>query len=314
MAVCKRKTLLLSGWIVMSMLLSGCGGKPLSEREVVRALFFDHQEGAYSVCLLLADQNAGKEGQSEYKTASAAADTPALALAAAEKSLSGSVYYGLMDLAALPADCDYPLAQNLGQLLYDKAQPMPELSVFLLPDKKELDWAEDAGMLYDGMKACERGYDLHCGLQQLFARQECAALPLYRESGGFDFVVLEKGEPPARYTGTVQSALAAALAGQGRRLRGSFAGGDARCNARLGVARSGGIVQLQLYGMELQALRDKTTQQALQEQLSRELQTAFAGLTAEKTAGDAFYFSFWQACLWGDKRPTPLRLEIRFES
>ena len=60
--------------LLCSLLLCGCGGQPLSKREIVRAVFFAQQGEHYSVCLLLADQNA-PEGESAFKTASAAAPT-----------------------------------------------------------------------------------------------------------------------------------------------------------------------------------------------------------------------------------------------
>ena len=64
-----------------------------------RRLFFAQQGEHYSVCLLLADQNA-PEGESAFKTASAAAPTPAQALENAAATLPGTVYYGLLDAAA----------------------------------------------------------------------------------------------------------------------------------------------------------------------------------------------------------------------
>ena len=88
----------------MSLLLSGCGGQALSQREIVRGVLFDRQNGDYSVCLVLADQNAEETAQAN-KVACALGDTPAQALQNAEQSLPGSVYYGLLDLAALPGEC-----------------------------------------------------------------------------------------------------------------------------------------------------------------------------------------------------------------
>ena len=54
MSVPKTKALLT---VCAALLLCGCG-QALSEREIVRAVFFARQQGAYSACLLLADQNA----------------------------------------------------------------------------------------------------------------------------------------------------------------------------------------------------------------------------------------------------------------
>lgn len=74
MAMPKIPALLLKV-LLCGLLLCGCGGQPLSKREIVRAVFFAQQGEHYSVCLLLADQNA-PEGESAFKTASAAAPTP----------------------------------------------------------------------------------------------------------------------------------------------------------------------------------------------------------------------------------------------
>ena len=75
MSVPKAKALLT---VCAALLLCGCG-QALSEREIVRAVFFARQQGAYSACLLLADQNAESDGV-QYKTASARGDTAAQAL------------------------------------------------------------------------------------------------------------------------------------------------------------------------------------------------------------------------------------------
>ena len=51
MSVPKYKALLIA---CITLFLCGCG-QALSEREIVRAVFFARQQGQYSVCLLLAD-------------------------------------------------------------------------------------------------------------------------------------------------------------------------------------------------------------------------------------------------------------------
>lgn len=127
MSVPKYKALLIA---CITLFLCGCG-QALSEREIVRAVFFARQQGQYSVCLLLADQNNNEDGL-HYKTSSARGFTAAQALHRAETTLPGRLYYGLIDLAVLPADADWQTARELGSLLYDKAQPAPELSVFAL--------------------------------------------------------------------------------------------------------------------------------------------------------------------------------------
>ena len=207
MSVPKAKALLT---VCAALLLCGCG-QALSEREIVRAVFFARQQGAYSACLLLADQNAESDGV-QYKTVSARGDTAAQALHLAEDALPGRLYYGLLDLAALPPGCDWADAQTLGTLLYDKAQPAPELSVFVL-DTADHSWAADAASLYEDMKAVEREYDLHCGLQQLFAQADGCAVPAYRADSGYDFALLA-ADGASVYVSGLQAQLAAALCRQ----------------------------------------------------------------------------------------------------
>ena len=150
----------------------------------------------------------------QYKTASARGDTAAQALHLAEDALPGRLYYGLLDLAALPPGCDWADAQTLGTLLYDKAQPAPELSVFVL-DTADHSWAADAASLYEDMKAVEREYDLHCGLQQLFTQADGCAVPAYRADSGYGFAPAgSRRMPRATPTSGLPAQLAAALCGQ----------------------------------------------------------------------------------------------------
>ena len=89
MSVPKYKALLIA---CITLFLCGCG-QALSEREIVRAVFFARQQGQYSVCLLLADQNNSEDGL-HYKTSSARGATAAQALHRAEAALPGRLYYG----------------------------------------------------------------------------------------------------------------------------------------------------------------------------------------------------------------------------
>ena len=52
MAMSKSKALLLRSCLLMSLLLSGCGGQALSDREIVRGVFFTKQDKGYSACLV----------------------------------------------------------------------------------------------------------------------------------------------------------------------------------------------------------------------------------------------------------------------
>lgn len=313
MAVPKRKALLLRGCLLMSLLLSGCGGQPLSQREIVRGVLFDRQNGDYSVCLVLADQNGEETGEAN-KVACAAGDTPAKALQNAEQSLPGSAYYGLLDLAALPADADWQTARELGMLLYENAQPAPELSVFVLDTKPVESWVREGAQLYQSMKALEETARVHCGLQQLFAQEDVCAVPGYTADGGYDLVLMPRDGDPVRCQGLAEAQLAAVLCGQTTCIQGTYANGSASCRARANVTVHNGTVQLHLREVELRSLYGG--ERDLKALLCQALQAAFASLDRRMQAAgaDPFHLCFWQACTWGPGAvPEQTALEITFE-
>ena len=303
---------LFAGVTLVAALLTGCGGQALSQREIVRAVFFEKQGAGYSVCLLLADQNA-PAGESAFKTASAAAATPAQALEAAAESLPGHVYYGLLDAAALPSDTDWATACELGMLLYDRAQPAPELSVCLLDDGPH-HWQQDAAGLYETIQSTEREYKVHCGLQQLFAQPESACVPTLPEGGtGYDLALLAKNAPPIRCRG-IAAQLGAILCGQASRLDTTFAGGTAAVCAAADLTADGKDLQLYLYSVDLQALTTSAEETALRQAMEEELQTAFALLFQAPKAYEQFHFAFWQQCLAGPTTQLqPPKLTILWE-
>lgn len=305
MSLQKAKTCLIC---LAALLLCGCG-QALSEREIVRAIFFARQSGQYSVCLLLADQNAEGDGV-HYKTAAARGRTAAQALHHAEDTLPGQLYYGLLDLAALPTGCDWAEAQTLGNLLYDKAQPAPELSVFVLDSDPTRSRDNDAAALYEDMKAIETEYDLHCGLQQLFTQADGCAIPGYRPDSGYDFCLLAKNRPAQRVTG-LSAQLAAVLCGQTDRIFTVFAGGQAVCDVKTNVTVEDTVVQLHLRDAKFQALGD--AQADWPALFCEELRQAFAALTTDNTS-DFFHLQFWHANLYGADSTLPeATLEIYFE-
>lgn len=293
--------------VLAALLLSGCG-QALSEREIVRAVFFVQQQGSYSACLLLADQNAGEDG-THYKTASALGVTPVQALHRAEMALPGQLYYGLLELAALPPGCDWATAQELGELLYDKAQPAPELSVFVL-DSADHSWAQDAAALYEDMKAVEREYALHCGLQQLFTQADGCAVPGYRADSGYNFYLMPRNADILFLAG-MPAQLAAVLCGQTNRFCTSYADGTALCEAAAGVTVEGSDVQLHLRDAKWETLSAAANDP--QVLLCAELQQGFSLLTAKQTA-DFFHFHFFYENLYGPAAAPPApTLEILFE-
>lgn len=310
MAVPKNPALRLMVLLAV-LLLTGCGGQPLSKREIVRAVFFEQQGSSYSVCLLLADQNA-PEGETAFKTASAAAPTPAQALKNAAATLPGTVYYGLLDAAALPAGATWAQAQEIGLLLYDRAQPAPELSVFLLDPAKH-DWQQDAQSLYERMQAAEDRYKIHCGLQQLFTQRTGCAIPALPQGTGYDFALLAKDAVPRRCQG-LTAQLAALLAGQTARLETTFAADTAACTARAEVTSTGDTIQLHLHGADLRSLGQLSDETALRQALETDLQKSFIVLSSAPAASDLFHFTFWQQALYGhNAAPTIPTLQILWE-
>ncbi len=300
----------------MSLLLSGCGGQALSEREIVRGILFTRQQNVFSVCLVLADQNS-EQNVSGDKISAAQGSTPVQALERAEQALYGDVYYGLLDLAALPADVDWATAREIGELIYDNAQPAPELSVFVLDTAPVTSWAEEGSTLYQNMKAMEKTYKVHCGLQQLFSQEEICAIPGYISGGGYDFVLLPQNGIPVRCRGLGEAQLAAVLCGQTSVLKGTFASGHAACEARAQVVAEGQNLQLHLRDTTLSALDAALSEDSLHPTLQKELREAFLRLEQQmlRSGADPFHLRFWQACEYGPNFAfQPPTLEIVFDS
>lgn len=199
-------------------------------------------------------------------------------------------------------------------LLYDRAQPAPELSVFLL-DSADHDWQQDAQGLYERMQAIEDRYKIHCGLQQLFTQHAGCAVPALPQGGGYDFTLLaqKKKATPRRCTG-LTAQLAALLAGQTTRLETTYAADTAACTARAEVTAYGSTVQLHLHGADLRSLAAPADEAALRKALEADLQTSFAVLTKATAASDLFHFSFWQQCVYGpNAAPKTPTLQILWE-
>lgn len=316
MAHKKNSGLLLKGCLLMSLLLSGCGGQALSQREIVRGVLFERQGSHYSVCLVVADQETDTN---ESKIVSAQGNTPAQALKYAEEALDGDAYYGLLDLAALPGSTDLSVAREIGELLYENAQPAPELSVFVLDSVPVKSWAQQGDALYRGMKELEQTYKVHCGLQQMFVQSEVCSIPgyVFARNGSYDFLLLAENAAPIRCKGTIPAQLAAILSGQTHLLKGVYANGDAACEARVQVTVEENHLQLHLRQTNISSLVPGRTEEALQTQLETELFTAFSELVQQTKAvqADPFHLDFWYDCLYGPGAVAPApTLEVLFES
>ena len=177
-------------------------------------------------------------------------------------------------------------------------------------DTADHSWAADAASLYEDMKAVEREYDLHCGLQQLFTQADGCAVPAYRADSGYDFALLA-ADGASVYVSGLQAQLAAALCRQTGRFFTAFAGGQAVCDTQVNVTAEDTTVQLHLRDTDFQPLGAYNEDwQAL---LCTELQQAFSALTSDDAA-DFFHLQFWHVNLWGPGSVLPMpRLEILFE-
>ena len=173
MAGIMHKTSRLMTAVLLGCLLAGCGGQLLSHREIVRAVFFTAQDAGYTVTLLTSDQQS--EDSAACKTFTGSGATCAAAWNAAAQTMNGQPFYGLMDLAVLPAGCSWPLAEEIAQLLQSTARPAPEIAVFVLDPAVQMPIQDQTPTLYENLKALEEKQQLHCGLQTLFDNAETAA-------------------------------------------------------------------------------------------------------------------------------------------
>lgn len=292
----KTKLCALMG--VFCLCLTGCGQQTLAQREIVRAIFLEQQGTECKAVLLLEDTDL-PEGESGYKTADATAETFQKAIREAELSLDGTPFYGLMDLAALPIQANWQTVNEIGNLLYQQAQPAPEIALFLL-DCGESPLPKSAGELYETLDAQTQLYDLHGGLERIFAQQEFCALPVWQESE-LSFALLRSGEEAVLCTKGLESQFAAVLTGQIRHLESYYAQGCAYCSADATVqwdAEKGKIgILLRLRKVTLQDLSGEDVPQSeLKDKLATELQSAFERLNqiSREINADPFRLTFWQ--------------------
>ena len=292
--------------IALCLVLCGCSAPLLSQREVVRGVFFSKDGQEYTAVLLLADQQGAESGGDAYRTAEGRAPVPDAALRAAEETLDGSVFYGLTDLAVLPTECDWEELTGLGHLLYERAQPAPRITLFSLAGE-QTPLSERAESLYRVMHDAQRRYGIENGLPSLFAQQTECALPVWQGTGyGFGF--WQKGRPTALYTDKLSAQLAAVLCGQADRLDAGYAEGKAEVEAAASVrceVDSNGQTTLHL---SLRSVRvwdlnkEKRGEEELLETLFRELEQNFERLAAHVQTGgyDPLHLSIWQFARTGN--------------
>lgn len=303
--------------VFLAIFFTGCAGRPLSEREIVRAVFFTGAGTGYQATLLVQDQQS--EQPDGVLTVNGAGSTAAQALDNAVRTLDGEAFYGAMDLVGLPPGTDYAALQQFVGLIGKTAQPSPEVSLLLLDRRMALEVPDKAGELYQQMRQWEKKYGVSCGLERAASQQGAAALPIWQE-GGFGFAVLTENGA-LTYTQPVSAQLAAVLCGQSERLDLTFGGGKYTCQAQASL-RCRAVpdrleVTLQLSDARLSVLAPDLPagEETLRTLLSAELHTVFEGLSDDfaSTGTDPCRFQFWVENLLGAGAPAlPVTLNVTF--
>lgn len=214
--------------VFLCIFLCGCAQAPLlSQREVVHGVFFQTHGKTSTALLLLADQPKEQNGENAgYKTVVGTGETPAQALERAESSLDGQVFYGLMNLAVLPAEGDWQSTTELGRLLYEKAQPAPQIALFMMESISAQELTENASQLYESLEKALDKYGIRNGLQSLFSSQKECALPVWQGTG-YGFLFLQKDRAGLVLEDALSAQLAAVLCGQADRFVCDFSQGTA---------------------------------------------------------------------------------------
>lgn len=291
----KPKLLLMA---LLTMLLCGCSQHTLASREIVRAVCFGADN---EVCLIL----EGKE-ENDYRAIQGEGDTMAQALDAAQRQLTGQAYYGLMDVAVLPTTVDFRQARELGELLYEKAQPAPESSVFAA------DWNGDtAAELYDRLRLMQ---EPHCGLERLFEQEDCCFIPLWQKES-FGYLLLQQ-ERTERVIQPEAASLIAVLCGQSGRVDMTFANNTAHitADARVSVEPTAQqtLVTVTLRDVKLSTLTPTMEERTAQKRLADNWQQAFSWYAPLPT--DPFRLDFFASCRFGaEQKAAAPKLSIAFE-
>lgn len=290
--------------LIAALLLCGCAGTSLSQRTIVRAVFWQKQGSGFAAVLLAADPKSDTADACTVTTAAAA--TPAQALSAAEEALPGEVFYGQLELAAFPEGSTWQQARQLGELLYERAAPAPEISLFLVQTL-----GSDPAALLPAMQQTLRQNRLHFGLQQLFSSDAGFVIPVFRPEGYA--MRLLTPDTSVLYEQPLQAQLAAVLAGHAAALRCRF--GSCSVNAKTNLVCDGETLHLYLRDTQLQELSDDTDGQDVSAAFETALCAAYGALCGDAAAAgaDLYHFAFWRQCAnktGAADKPQPPRLII----
>lgn len=298
------KTGLIAGVLIALCFLGcGCTATPLlSQREIVHAVFLQQHGEQSTALLLLADSKQPAEGQEAptYRISFGRGRNPAQALERAESSLDGQVFYGLMNLAVLPAEYDWQKVTEAARLLYRRTKPAPRILLLMMEETADKQLIQDAGSLFQKMEGAKERYGLKNGLQTIFSAQNECALPLWQGTG-YSFVFLQQNKDNLVITDTLSAQLAAVLTGQANCLDCDFAQGQADVQAQASVQHKSeqpgeNELHLTLKNPDIQDLSgDHRDQDELRQILSGELEQAFSGFAPELYTGP---FDPLQTAVW----------------
>lgn len=324
LAVPAKNRFRITGCLLFLVCLVFCGCTPaplLSQREIVHAVFFQQQGSTNRVLLLLADSTQSAENKSPaYRTVSGHGRTPAQALDEAESKLDGQVFYGLLDLAVLPAECDWQQVQELGRLLYEKTKPSPQITVFLMENGDNYSEQNVPDLYTDMENACER-YGIKNGLQQIFSQEKECALPVWQGTG-YGFMFLQENQANIIVSEPLAAQMFAVLCGQGNCINTTFLQGNAALQAQAVVrheAGDSGVNQLRLVlsDVQIQNLQDSNQEtSSLQNELCSEMQRAFSNLIPQiyTSEFDPLRTKVWFSAVHGVRaQPTAPQLSVCFE-
>lgn len=281
--------------LALCLTLGGCGVPLLSERQIVQAIFFSESAGQVEAVLLLSN-GEGTEGTSG--TLAGFGQTPAEALHEAEQAAKGPVFYGLMDLAVLPAAACYAEMGTYADAIEASVLPASRMDLVLWQRPGLTSVQEQAPSLYADITTALAKYGVRNGLYQISSRQNICALPVWQGTQ-FDFVWLQAGEEPVRLSSPLQAQLAAVLDGQANRLDCLLDKGSLACTARTVLRwESKGdtvIAELTLCDLVLADLAAAARPEAeTRTLLENSLQTAFREIrSAADALQDPLRLQFW---------------------
>ncbi len=324
LAVSDKNRFRLTVFFLFFVCLVFCGCTPaplLSQREIIHAVFFQQQGSTSRVLLLLADSTqAAEKNTPAYRTVSGRGRTSAQALDEAESKLDGQVFYGLLDLAVLPAEYDWQQIQDLGRLLYEKTKPSPQITVFLLENGNNCSEQTVPDLYTDIENICKR-YGIKNGLQQLFSLEKECALPVWQGTG-YGFMFLQENQADTVVSEPLAAQMCAVLCGQGDRIDTTFLQGNAAVQAQAVFRHevdNAGVNQLRLVlsDLQIQNLQDSRQEtSSLQNELYGELQHAFSNLIQQIYTSDfdPLRTKVWFSAVHGvSTQPTAPQLSVYFE-